>query len=166
MVTFPVLHIKGSDIVGDFQKKVDAARASLLEESLAKDMNKQLGSYSKEIVVTGMPGIADTISIYNDNNIKAVMRFTDKIVLNYELAVPIEYIQSKINGAEINYNIQLNGTQGVVTTLSADGQYITNSSPPGSRIMRMVEVRATPETMNLITLNNATDFNGKYTLSK
>src|ERR1700743_3293772 len=82
-------------------------------DSVRKAGNKVLTDEGKEIKVTGIKAIQDTlISIYNENGIKAAMLLDDSNSLIYELAVPLKLVglsPSPKQGKKFMYNIMLNG---------------------------------------------------------
>ncbi len=167
-LTFPLLKSNDFKIVDNFKKKIDATdvvASAKLMDSLAKVMNKDLVQHAKQIKVEGLNKVADTLSIYNEQDIQIALAFNYKRVLNYELALPLAFVRQKINNeAEINYTVQLNGvsTSGVRTELSADGNYITRTDGGKMRL----ELKATPQLMAAFASGFATNFTGKYTLAK
>lgn len=79
-------------------------------DSLTEKSNKSMQNNYKEIQVSGVAGI-DTISIYNEYNIKAACLFDNQRTLTYELAIPLKALGLSPDGPiKFAYNIRLNGS--------------------------------------------------------
>ena len=73
-------------------------------------MNTQMTGKVKDIKITGVKGIKDTISIYNQEGIKTITLFNEEKALTYELAMPLKYLGLSANEQKpFTYNIKLNG---------------------------------------------------------
>lgn len=73
--------------------------------------NKQLTIGCKEIKVTGIKEIADTmLSVYNTQGIKAAGLFDHQKAYTYELAISLNYLEPFVNDLDtFNYSVMLNG---------------------------------------------------------
>lgn len=103
-------------------------------DSFANVYNRQLPTAFKLIGVNGLKVIDNgSISIYNEDKIKAAVLFDKDMHYNYELAVPLNLIPFTTNEMlRINYNIQLNGQK------SIDG-YAIESVPGRENILLYVD---------------------------
>lgn len=137
--------------------KVNPAQA----DSFMNAVNKQLMAKTKLIGITGIKEISDsTLSIYNEDGIKALARFNEKIQYIYELLIPLKYLGLSVDEhSTFSYNIRLNGmvTNGMKAELSPSGRFIQVSGGAGGAYVLPV----TPEN---IMLSSSTDFSAKYTL--
>jgi hypothetical protein len=113
------------------------------------ELNNRINTGSKTIITAGIKGLdSDTLSVYNTDGIKAVAQFDSKMLYNYELAIPIKYLNLADNGANpFSYQLKINGESGLKNTPSASGEI--SVPPPVSA-------------ENFAT----TDFWGQYTLAK
>jgi hypothetical protein len=119
-------------------------------KTMMEGRNAKIAEVYKLIQVTGIKEInGPTISVYNTDGIKATALFDNKLAYNYELALPLKYLNSSIkNGASFSYNIKLNG--GVIN--------------PGTAGLPMrIDGKPDPSTDYLFS---PTDFWGEYTLAK
>lgn len=84
--------------------------ASMAEAAAAR---KQVIASIKEISVLGFKDITDTlISIYNEYGIKAVAAYDDEANLQFELSIPLSLLNISVaNPKEFAYNIKVNGIQ-------------------------------------------------------
>jgi len=169
-IGLPISGFKKMDFIPGGGPSPDSVLASQKEYSLAL-ANKQLISNLKEIRYAGIDAIADTltgitpkspryrnfslryenykwITIYNQDDIRAMIQFDDKKELTYELSIPIKYIKRNIVNGKLNYEITIHardgGRPGVVVYFK----------PPPDRGMEFPE------------LFNATNLKGEYTLAK
>jgi hypothetical protein len=128
-------------------------------DSISYDMNRKQIDKLKEIRITGIKEIKDSVlSIYNEEGINARALFEDQNTYTYELGIPLKFLNLSVqNPKEFAYNITLNGI------LSGFGE-------KGADIMRMGTegrpVMMGPGGMDLRVLASPTDFWGKYTLVK
>lgn len=150
-------------------KRADAATISMLINSKIgihndmngvdnslKGLNNLLAIKSKTINVQGIKSIPDEdISVYNDEDIKAVSKFDKPLVYIYELAVPLQYLNLPNNGLDgFSYHIKLNAEKENNNINTEAPISLTNSGglpppPPPARV-------------SVAT----TDFWGEYTLAK
>jgi len=109
--------------------------------------NKAFYDRAKNIKTGGINDIPDTISIYNEHQIKVAAIFDNKGGYTYELALPLKYVGLSIDRLQkFSYNIKLNN-RGYTT-----GNYMDRASG------QMMD--ADPD------LDSVTDFWGDYTLAK
>ena len=112
--TYPILPKSFSSAINNkWNSQFGTARGDKPEIDTANvpKLNAQLANNAKEIAVTGISAITDTlISVYNEQDIKAAIKFDNNSAFTYELAVPLKYLQPFLdNGAVLKYNIKLNG---------------------------------------------------------
>jgi hypothetical protein len=118
-------------------------------------INQELSAKSKEIGLVGIKGLDSTISVYNEQQIKAVAQFNDNVAYTYELAIPLKYLNLSINNpTPFGYNIRLNGSDHV------EGAFIENIEG-GIRI-----TGAAVAMKDMRFFWSPTDFTGSYTLAK
>ncbi len=157
-ITYPVFDRKNPPNI-DLKKNTDDL-FQLDYDIYIFEINEQFAKKSKEIKLSGISDIKDTlISVYNDHKIKAMGAFNDKKHYTYELALPLKYIRLLINNlSEFNYNITLNGStymEGArIEYLEGGGIRITS---PGTSAPSMADMKAA---------SSPTDFSGQYTLAK
>jgi hypothetical protein len=132
-------------------------------DSLMNTMNAALAAGTKEIKITGVKALPDSmVSVYNNSGIKAVMRFDNNLALNYELAIPIKYLGLSVDyGIKFSYNVLLH-------EITAPGKTIYyHNNPSGivsvSTVPRGLMDHSNSGFQNLIY---PTDFWGEYTLAK
>jgi hypothetical protein len=139
----PILNLKDKPIL-----KKDSTINSKQLDSFKYALNKQLIDKSKEIKISGVKQITDSlISVYNEYKIKTAQLFDDKIAYTYELSIPLRYLGLDINNLKkFMYNIKING--------------IYSSLPPNANVVLIV---VSDNSMNAMT---PTDFWAEYTLIK
>jgi len=131
-------------------------------DSVLAGINKQLTDVSKLIQVNGIDGLTtdSLISIYNEQDIKAMGLLDAKKAYTLALSIPLKYLKRDIdNSATFRYNVKLNG--------AFNGLKPPKGSvpiTPGSIRMVRVELSAS-QAADAQNLNNPTDFSGKYTLA-
>lgn len=121
------------------------------------DINKQFTAAAKQIQVSGVKEIQDTlISVYNDADIKVAAKFDDKKALTYELSLPLKYVQQSLgNNASFNYNVKLNAIRITPQPAGKAGEVFSVTSVQ----------RNSKAAQDLQDLDNPTDFSGNYTLA-
>lgn len=147
-VSFPINYDKnGIGIIKGATPYYRSKHISINSDSLKKALNAKIAIAFKLIQVAGIKKLNESvISVYNTDGIKAAALFDDKMAYTYELAVPLKYLDIKINSrARFSYNIKLNG--GV----------INNMAPTKIRS----DGRGNPDRDYLFS---PTDFWGEYTL--
>lgn len=124
---------------------------------IAEDVNKQFAANAKQIQVSGIKEISDTlISVYNDAGIKVAALFDDKKALTYELSLPLKYLQQNLNAnTSFNYNIKLNAIRIIKQTGASKGVPIVTSVRINSK-----------ESDDQLDLESPTDFSGSYAMVK
>ena len=140
----------------------DANKSRMQLDSFRNVLNSKLADHLKMIGITGTKTITDnTISVYNEQGIKAAALFDNKINYTYELSIPLKYLDV-IGIDKFSYNIKLNGKIPTGSTMIDIGRQdrILYKGPDG--IMNSAG-SATPENMILVY---PTDFWGEYTLAK
>lgn len=111
-ITYPIL--RGSDmsrvanaIAGKFYKQPDTS----YKPATVTAINNRLDAGAKTIIVKGIKALdSDTLSVYNTDGIKAAGQFDSKMLYNYELAIPIKYLDLPNNGNNpFSYQLKING---------------------------------------------------------
>jgi len=100
--------------------------------------NQQLTAKTKDIRVSGIKGIKDTISIYNPEGIKVAALFGEDAVFTYELAIPLKYLGLSVKDPKpFVYAIKLNGSANYplngeprASILNHDGTVTPIPTPP------------------------------------
>jgi len=139
-----------------------AANTKLEGDSIMNAYNKRLDEKSKNIGVTGMPGLDTLISVYNADGIKTGERFDNKMVYTYELSIDLKNLGLSVNdAAKFAYHIKLNGATMNIVNIKIDG---ANGNSPDPAMQERVQ-----QLMAQMGVNNnsaPTDFWGEYTLAK
>jgi len=121
--------------------------ATINKDSIIAVYNKTLESKSQQIKVTGIAGLDELISVYNQDGIKTAQLFDNKPAYTYELAVDLKQLGlSTGNPAKFAYHINLGAS--IADNLSR---------------MRNFTVGADGETSHPAAAY--TDFWGEYTLA-
>lgn len=169
-ITFPLTQMNDlANVKNGIRKKASVTTADSVviikaADSAARVWNGQIALKLKEIKVNGIKELPDTISVYNENGIKAVLSLDNKKACIYELAVPLKYLGLNVNVANLasfNYAIQLNGSpqvKGLTVQISADGRGIDRTFEGTT-----VSMASSPEQ---IALTFPVNFKGKYTLAQ
>jgi hypothetical protein len=112
MVTYPVLRginmsKVANKIAGKFYKQPDTSYVDPTTESV----NKVIDENSKTIIATGIKALDnDTLSVYNTEGIKAIAHLDDNKFYNYELAIPIKYLElAESSNKGFSYQLKVNG---------------------------------------------------------
>lgn len=159
-ITYPLLPAKGR--VGIVTKlKADEA---LTDDELAA-LNKQIADNVKEIGITGIKEIADsTVSVYNNQGIKAAGLIDGKKAFTCELVLSLKYLQQLIDSkGTFNYNIKLNGMALKSMTVMVNGAPANASSP---QVLNLINSMSGPGNSAMQSLTSPTDLSGTYTLAK
>ncbi len=111
-ITYPVLRgvamsRVANAIVGRFYKQPDTSYRPVP----ISEINNRLDAGAKTIIVKGIKALdSDTLSVYNTDGIKAAGQFDSKMLYNYELAIPIKYLDLPDNGINpFSYQLKING---------------------------------------------------------
>jgi len=125
-----------------------------LTDSAVLAFNKQISDHIKSIPVTGVIAFPDSsVSVFNDQGIKAVQLVDNKKVYTYELAVPLKHLQQVIDSAgTFDYIIQVNG-------LDTKGRIVVGGSST-------TEPQDAPVVHNASFITSPTFCKGEYTLAK
>lgn len=120
-------------------------------DSLVRVANKILVANARIITLKGIPEIADdTISVYNEMNIKAAAAFDKDGNYTYELAIPLKYLHLSNDMQKFNYCIKI------------PGRLVT---PKRGMITRYIYPNGVAVDVDQ-DLDSTTDFWGEYTLAK
>ncbi len=130
-------------------------------DSTMRANNKRLENNFKLISVTGVPGL-DTLSIYNEQEIKAAGKFDINKVYTVEMSFPLKYLNSKIDELnQFTYQIRVNGSiPPKIPLISVDG-----STDPAATERAMASFNAAMEAVNA-KISAVTDFSADYNLAK
>lgn len=154
-VTFPIAEGRKKDIVSDLAYRADQYTNDPKKlDSLIEVVNKTIVTSFNQIGVSGIKEINDpTISIYNNQGVKAASRIDAQMKYVFEAALSLKYLENLIDGdGKIQYNIKIDGT-----IQSGPGQgtlVITNSA---------TNLFITPDALYKMY---PTDLSGGYTLAK
>ena len=110
--TFPV-YDQGLKSITVTKRLISGNKAEdkLRIDSLIKVYNRQIPITMKVISVRGLKTINnESISVYNEEKIKAAALFDKNMYYNYELAIPLKLIEFTPDGiSKFYYNVQING---------------------------------------------------------
>ncbi|GAB3924147.1 hypothetical protein [Mucilaginibacter myungsuensis] len=115
------------DLDGETSTAANPQELSRKVDSIAALNNDRMVAKMKWIKVNGISGL-DTVSIYNEDGIKAVSLIDSKMVYTYELAIDLKNLGlSPVKGQKFYYNIKLNGipqneTPGMSVATGPDGE--------------------------------------------
>jgi len=120
-------------------------------DSLLTEANTRIAASLKEIKITGVKEIEDTIlSVYNTEGIKAKAQFI-KVQPVFEIAIPLKYLGlSTANPVKFSYNIKLNVLPALGINMDLPDNGFATNAPNADEMY----------------LENATDFWGEYILAK
>lgn len=151
-ITYPVLRDADQlNVVSFFVNKLSERQSVNGNEFKVDLLNKKIDTKSKLINISGIKTITDgSISVYNQDSIKAVAQFDENMVYTYELALPLKYLSAPKKG-KFNYQIKIN--ESVEPKLS-----VGDTPPPPMAVRGGVA----PVPLNSFS----TDFWGEYTLVK
>lgn len=151
-LTFPLIdQDKRSNITLMMRNK------KLSQDSLLTAINEQLTANSKEIGISGVKQITDTlISVYNTDGIKAASAVDAKRVWTYELQLPLRYIRHLMDAnSSFDYKIIVNGS---VMPKPAPGEVMVVGASSSGRSSGGAEA--------IFDMFNPTDLSATYTLAK
>ena len=153
----------GGDAVSVFKSSDPSAPNTKTEgDSIMNAYNKRLDEKSKNIGVTGIPGLDTLISVYNDDGIKTAERFNNKMVYTYELSIDLKKLGLSVNdAAKFAYHIKLNGAAMRVDNVIING--VAGGAPDPAMQEKVQQL------MSQMGVNNGsapTDFWGEYVLAK
>jgi hypothetical protein len=148
-ITYPVL--RDADI-GAVSNKLARTINEKRDSNYTKvdELNRLLETKDKLINVSGIASIPDpSISVYNDQGLKAVSKFDANLAYTCELAIPLKFLALPNNGAQaFSYQIKINPP---FEGRRSSGSFATDGPPP-------------PPILE--TALAATDFWAQYTLAK
>ncbi|MEO8886542.1 MAG: hypothetical protein ABI367_10800 [Mucilaginibacter sp.] len=156
-ISYPVFDSKNAP---NINLRINTDDLSQLDYDLfIYDLNTEFAKKSKEIKLSGIKAIDDTlISIYNEYKIKPMAAFDDKKQYTYELALPLKYLKPAIGPqSSFSYTITLNGStrvEGARIEYIEGGIRITS---PGT---------SAPSMNDMKFISSPTYFTGEYTLAK
>jgi hypothetical protein len=168
IVTYPILR-RENKIFINFSadsKIVEGVTTPFMRtDSFVIVNNSRLLKRSKFIMVAGIKNFDELISIYNQNGIKAISLFNNKMVYTYELAIDLELLGLNNSQSEkFTYNIKLPGIS----------LFIDQSGAPNSGNVKVISSFfippdhpvSVPGNPHGYIITDPTDFWGEYTLAK
>ena len=122
-------------------------------DSSVEMANIALSNRAKTITVLGIKGLQDSsISIYNEQNIKAATLFDKKGLLTYEVAVPLQLLDISITDAKkFKYQLRLNSCADYT-----EATFVVKDPITGAREQRDANT----------DIDVVTKLDGEYTLAK
>ena len=151
IITYPILdRADRNSLSGLYNHSFGIHSSDNKSENPLPNLNISLDTKSKFISVKGIKEIPDEIiSVYNDQDIKAVSKFDKPLIYAYELKIPLKFLALPNNGISgFSYHVKLNADPDLTKPIT-----VVNSNLPPP-----------PEPDN-ISMGN-TDFWGEYTLAK
>jgi hypothetical protein len=133
-ITYPVLRDADMSLISNkFAGKSNEYRENKGVAIKVDDLNELLQSKDKIIDISGIETISDlSISIYNNEGIKAASKFDDHLVYTCEIAIPLKFLALPNNGAgAFSYQIKVNETAAVQRPTHID----SNTPPPPPPVM-------------------------------
>lgn len=97
--------------VPDDDKNFSIVRTIRTEVATKASYNKKMANLCKLIGVKNLKGLdGPTISVYNNDGVKALASFNDQLEYTYELSIPLKYLNiSAKDKTPFRYDIKLNG---------------------------------------------------------
>ncbi|MFD2864442.1 hypothetical protein [Mucilaginibacter antarcticus] len=111
-VTYPMLRgIYMSKVANMVARKFYKQPDTNYVEPTVVAVNKVIDENSKTIVATGIKALdSDTLSVYNTEGIKAIAHLDVNKFYNYELAIPIKYLElAESSNNSFSYQLKVNG---------------------------------------------------------
>lgn len=144
-----------------YQAVKDTNKNNAMADSVMATYNAIMSDRYKTISVIGEPSIPDsTLSVFNTEGFKAAVRFDNKLVYTYELAIPLSYIKFAADKpGTFKYTMQVNGPPGEVRVIN-NGRLMVYTAGDGS------QVNIGYPGPNNLGFANPTYFSGEYTLAK
>nr|WP_294792428.1 hypothetical protein [uncultured Mucilaginibacter sp.] len=162
-ITYPIVNYnQARALVAEVNKTTPPVADSILNI-----FNRRIINAAKIIGVSGLSHIQDSvISVYNEYDINACMRFDDKKCLVYELLLPIKYLMNGANGSanKLIYTITLNGADSKrpKMKISEDGNYVKIEGGDGPAL----ELKLDASLRAIVAVSYPTVLSGEYTLAK
>ena len=156
-VTYPYI-TKSNKLNINLRKAPSSGEQERLD-SVILASNKEITAKTKKLSVQGVTEFNDdSLSIYNDYDIKVASKFNNSLAYVYELSIPLKTLGVPIKQLkEITYTIALNGSMQVE---GATFEYITG----GTRIISPTPDR--PKREDMIAILSPTNCSGTYILKK
>ncbi len=130
-------------------------------DSTMKANNKRLDDAFKLIKVTGISDL-DTISIYNQEEIRAAGRFDVNKLYTVEMSVPLKYLSNEIGQTnKFTYQIRVNGSAPLAITIGA----VVGAADPAAAERAQQSMQTALETLNAKRAA-VTSFTADYDLAK
>ncbi len=163
-IAYPAVAKKGAPIQFGGKTGLLSDTSAGAANTVMANNNKVLGQKLKFIIVTGVKGL-DTLSVYNEDGIKAAGQFDSKMVYTLEISLALRYIGLPVDGvSKFAYHIIINGysgdlTTGKVTMMMNDGssKQVDGNTPEIQEAMMHLNMR-------MAQRNPHTDFWGEYAL--
>jgi hypothetical protein len=129
-------------------------------DSLLLIANNELTKASKEIALGGIKETGSTISVYNEFDIKTILLFDKNGALNYELAIPLKYLNIPANSQpSFFYELMIKGM--------ADHAKIVKSKTGETATVTDIPIgMSSGRSSDTELLMNNTSFWGQYTLAR
>ncbi|MGZ3761321.1 MAG: hypothetical protein ACXVJC_15585, partial [Mucilaginibacter sp.] len=161
-INYPVVDNKSAQLIFNLQNPKGSIpdTSAYIINAIKNSNNAILQKTFKTIVVTGIPGL-DTLSVYNDQGIKAAGLFDNKKAYTFELAIPIKYLGFYAdNVSTFRYNIILNGCK------PRDVAKINAPAGASDEYRAGFEQGIRDVSLRLAQKYSPTNFGGEYTLAK
>ncbi|MDB5029526.1 hypothetical protein [Mucilaginibacter sp.] len=143
-----------------FMEYADSKTKSKQTDSLWSIMNKELTNESKEMVVGGIKGIDNVISVYNNYGIKTALLFDRTGALNFELTIPLKYLNNATNNQpKFFYNLMIRG-------MSINAKVVKSKTGEAATVTDVPIGLTTRKSSDMELLMSNTDFWSEYTLAK
>lgn len=149
-LTFPIIErMEKSEILNMMKNK------EVNQDSMLKAVNARINLNSKEIKISGFQQLTDsTLSVYNEEGIKAASAADSKRSWTYELQLPVKYFSHLLDtNNAFDYKIILNGVQ-----------VPPNMTMVTGRSMAMISISSVNGPA--FDAFSPTDFSATYTLAK
>lgn len=134
-------------------KLLDSSKTELLQlDSFVRASNLRLTQMSKTIKVANIEGLDSTLSVYNDEGIKAASLFNNRMFYTIEFAISLQRLNLSADKVDkFNYQIKINEVEerGMTITRDETGNITLFKGGANAQVGQP-----------------ATYFNGEYTLAK
>jgi len=162
--TFPIS--TNRSVYFDFRDAKRGVKGKALD-SMIMDFNSLLQVNYKWIKVNGLPELGNTVSIYNDVDLKAAHTLDTKSVYTCELAIGLKYFGLTAGtDTKFKYHMTVNGSQArFLEPPSVNPTVPRNSDLYGKAAVENIAYQNQARFRNLI-LRYPTDFWGEYRLAK
>ncbi|PJJ84399.1 hypothetical protein [Mucilaginibacter auburnensis] len=130
-------------------------------DSMRAMANKKIKANDKYIRTSGMSDVDTLLSVYNEKDIVARQGFEKWELYNYELAIPLKYLNLRGSDAKFAYHIILKGM-----SVDIDSGLKMTKQPDGNMAISMAPGAVTIQNKDMPAVIATTDFWGDYTLAK